>query len=204
VARPRNADAEATRRRILDSACAVLASDGPQAMSLRAVARRAQVSPAVVHHYFGDRSGLADACMDSAYAGLHELALRLRVELDGGERLETVIERSLRTGFRYAREHRPVVQLLLATVIDSGQLDAARRDETQRPFLNAAAAHLATRVALDEVELRLRLKTVVMAAARYAVMNDEELRGIVGGQERDLAARVEHHLVAVALRLLCG
>lgn len=48
----RRGDAARTRERILAAARAEFASTGYDGVSLRAIARRAQVDPALVHHYF--------------------------------------------------------------------------------------------------------------------------------------------------------
>ncbi len=53
--RPGNVD---TRAQIVRAAAAVFAEDGYGGVSLRAVARRAGVDPALVHHYFADKAAL--------------------------------------------------------------------------------------------------------------------------------------------------
>ncbi|MFC6354957.1 TetR/AcrR family transcriptional regulator [Luethyella okanaganae] len=55
--RPR-ASADDTRALILDAAEREFADRGYEAASLRAIARRAGVDPALVHHYFNDKSDL--------------------------------------------------------------------------------------------------------------------------------------------------
>src|SRR5271166_4855606 len=47
-----------TRGQILEAARAVFAAEGYEAASLRAIARRAGVDPALVHHYFADKPAL--------------------------------------------------------------------------------------------------------------------------------------------------
>jgi AcrR family transcriptional regulator len=58
--RPAGAD---TRGEILAAARAELAARGYEAASVRAVARRAGVDPALVRHYFDDRADLFAACL---------------------------------------------------------------------------------------------------------------------------------------------
>ena len=53
--RPGNVD---TRAEIVDAACAVFAEVGYAAASMRAIARRAEVDPALMHHYFTDKAAL--------------------------------------------------------------------------------------------------------------------------------------------------
>ncbi|HEV3280909.1 MAG TPA: TetR family transcriptional regulator [Acidimicrobiales bacterium] len=59
--RPGHAD---TRAAILASARAVFYEQGYAGASLRAIARRAAVDPALVHHYFADKSALYIEMMD--------------------------------------------------------------------------------------------------------------------------------------------
>lgn len=47
-----------TRQSILDAARTVFARDGLERASMREIARQAGVDPALLRHYFGDRSGL--------------------------------------------------------------------------------------------------------------------------------------------------
>lgn len=52
------------RARIRDTAIAAFARDGYDASSLRAIAREAGVSPALIVHHFGDKNALRTACDD--------------------------------------------------------------------------------------------------------------------------------------------
>jgi AcrR family transcriptional regulator len=58
--RPR-ADEANQRERLLDAAVACFAADGVAATSLRSIAQRAGVTPALVHYYFGSKEQLVDA-----------------------------------------------------------------------------------------------------------------------------------------------
>ncbi|MDY7105407.1 MAG: TetR/AcrR family transcriptional regulator [Actinomycetota bacterium] len=55
------------RRALIESALAVLAEDGPAAISLRDLARRAGVSHAAPTHHFGDKRGLFTAIAVEGY-----------------------------------------------------------------------------------------------------------------------------------------
>lgn len=52
------------RAAILDAALTLFASQGAAATSLPEIGRAAHVTPAMVHYYFGGRSGLLDALME--------------------------------------------------------------------------------------------------------------------------------------------
>lgn len=69
------------RHRLLEMAGAIAAEDGPSAIALRDLARRAGVSHAAPAHHFGDRRGLLTAL---AVEGFTELAGRLGGVHDAG------------------------------------------------------------------------------------------------------------------------
>jgi len=62
------------RRALLDAAAGAIAEDGPTALSLRDLARRAGVSHAAPTHHFGDKKGLLTAL---AAEGFDQLAAAL-------------------------------------------------------------------------------------------------------------------------------
>ncbi|MGA9286076.1 MAG: TetR/AcrR family transcriptional regulator [Solirubrobacteraceae bacterium] len=88
------------RRAVLDGALTAIAADGPAALSLRDVARRAGVSHAAPAHHFGDKAGVLTAIAAEGYT---LLAAALRDALaDGGNDL-------MQGGIAYIRfalEHR--------------------------------------------------------------------------------------------------
>lgn len=72
------------RRAVLDGALTAIAADGPAALSLRDVARRAGVSHAAPAHHFGDKAGVLTAI---AVEGYTLLAAALRNALADGDDL---------------------------------------------------------------------------------------------------------------------
>jgi AcrR family transcriptional regulator len=73
------------RRALLDAAVEAIAADGPAAISLRDLARRAGVSHAAPAHHFGDKAGLLTAV---AAEGYRLLAGELREAYEAGDFLE--------------------------------------------------------------------------------------------------------------------
>lgn len=62
----------ALRQAILETALAAIAADGPAALSLRELARRADVSHAAPAHHFKDKAGLLTAIAVDGYLRLGE------------------------------------------------------------------------------------------------------------------------------------
>lgn len=204
MARPVNADADATRRRILESAVRLFTARGGSA-SIRDIARNANVSLAMVHHYYGSKDELYGACIDEMYVELGGLRARLESGLDGETELPLVLDRAVRTGFRFAREHQTAVRLLLRNVVTEGGLDPKREREMQGPFLAEISELLGSSLGRPGTELRLPLQSVVALTARYAVSSEREL-ALVAGLDRsrgdDALRAVEDHLVETAWALL--
>jgi AcrR family transcriptional regulator len=206
MARPVNADADATRRRILGSAVRLFTARG-EAASIRDIARSANVSLAMVHHYYGSKEALYTACVDEMYAELGGLRAELAKKLAGESDVTVLIERAVRTGFRFARRHQTAVRLLLRSVVTEGQLDPKRQREMQAPFLAEISGLLGHALGRSGPELRLPLQSVVALTARYAVSSERELAIVAGvepGNGSEALANVEDHLVQTALALLAN
>jgi AcrR family transcriptional regulator len=97
-------DAAATRQRLLAAAEVEFALHGFQGARLRAIAQRAAVQPALIHHYFGDKQGLYRMMLEGA---LRESSDRSWHILEGAQELPIVVERfvGLLLGFYRKYEH---------------------------------------------------------------------------------------------------
>ncbi|MFD5843850.1 TetR/AcrR family transcriptional regulator [Streptomyces chartreusis] len=106
------------RRAILTTALDVIATDGPSALSLRDLARRAGVSHAAPAHHFRDRTGLLTAIAAEGF-GLLSTALIEAADLkDAGVRY-----------VRFAREHPAHFQVMFSPELlrnDDLELTTAR------------------------------------------------------------------------------
>jgi AcrR family transcriptional regulator len=110
---------------------------GMAGTSVRAIARSADVDPALVYHYYGSKNGLLDACttppaefLESVAAvwasPRRELGVRLvtnLVEIWGDERLSPIIRSIL-----LIAEHDPRTKEKLRLVIESSLMGPALRD----------------------------------------------------------------------------
>src|SRR5215471_21057306 len=61
------------RRALIDAARRILEAEGPSALSLRAVAREAGVSPAAPYHHFKDKGELLEAVAQEGWEMLDEV-----------------------------------------------------------------------------------------------------------------------------------
>jgi AcrR family transcriptional regulator len=181
--RGRRPAGEDTRAAILEAARAEFDAKGYAATSLRAVARRAGVDPALVHHYFDGKDDLFTATLDAPAnpAALVEGILAGSDELGGvGEKVVTTFlalwddaaaQDRLRGMLRNALEHEAALQGL-------------------REYLTAdVLGRLGARMPADEAPLRTGLvgsQLVGLAVARYVV----GLPGVVDADRASLAAAV--------------
>lgn len=73
---------ESLRRTVLDAAVAISAASGPDAISMREVARAAGVSHQAPYHHFTDRSGIFAAICEEGFHQLSEALMAPRPSVD--------------------------------------------------------------------------------------------------------------------------
>jgi len=202
MARPVQADAAATRKRILTGASKAFSTAGVDGCSVREIARDAGVSVATIHHYFGSKDGLHTACLDAMYedlSGLQETLLSLLAESP-----DRVLEQVVRQSWRFARSHRLQLRLLMREVVSRGGLDASRRSAYWIPFLDQGSVALAELSGRDPASMRLALQSVVNLVVRYALGNAAEVHGLTGERGTAGESALEAHLVEVVHALVYG
>jgi AcrR family transcriptional regulator len=198
-----NADADKTRGRILDSAALLFAEHGVGSTSVRDVAGAANVSLGMVNHYFGSKDGLYDACTEAMFTELGEMKTVLARELADAP-LNEVFERAIRTCFRFACAHRTAVRLLVRAAVSTGELYPRGRTLLLE-MMNLVSTAASKQLGRPAADLRLPLQSLVFLVARYAAQAESELMLVVGSHAKnkaDALAKVEDHLVVVALGLL--
>jgi len=208
--RPVNADAQATQRKILMSASELFAQRGRAGASVRGIARGAGVSLAMVHHYFGSKDGLYEACVENMLEEISSLGEKLAVELAGAPMTAAnTLERAVRVGFRFARANRDAVRLLQRSIIDAGQVDTKIRESRMMPFLERVSLMLGMLTGKPPESQRLPLQSGVFLCVRYGIASDRELADIAYGaaqpKQPDIEACekfVEDHLVEGILATL--
>ena len=202
MARPVNANATATKARILAAARERFGEDGPAAVSVRDVASHAGVSLATVHHYFGTKHGLYQASIEAMYEELLRRADELAVPVAPEASLGSTLGVMVRSAFSFAREHRGALRLIMRTVIDRGEMTEPLRERYQLPSLQRGATLLSAFTGAPEMEMRLALQSMIHVVLRYALSTDRELEMLTGLKGPDSIARLEDHLEAAAMALL--
>ena len=181
--RPGGAD---TRAGIVAAARAEFAENGYDATSLRAVARRAEVDPALVHHYFGGKPQLFAAVMD---VPADPAALVDRVV--AGPR-EQVGESLVRTFLALwdSPEGRPRFQALIRAAVSHDEATRMLREFlTREIFGRVTNALAADGEPAADLELRAGLaasQMIGVAMMRYVV----EFPAVVAASHEELVAQV--------------
>lgn len=175
--RPVNADAAATKQRILDSALELFAERGIDGVSLRELAADAKVSSAMIHHCFGGKDGLRQAAIDTMYSQLTTLSIEMITLMSHEVNLtpSEVFEHAVKVSFAFTRRHRAAARLLLRDVVGNGELDERRQAMTNGPFIDAISTRLSEMTGLDSNQLRFSLHSCITLVARYAVSSSREL-----------------------------
>jgi AcrR family transcriptional regulator len=75
------------RRALVDAARRLLEAEGPSALSLRAVAREAGVSPAAPYHHFKDKAELLDAVAHEGWEVLGSQMAEAKSKVEGMQQL---------------------------------------------------------------------------------------------------------------------
>jgi AcrR family transcriptional regulator len=105
------------RRALIESALALVRSDGPDGLTMRELARRLEVSPAAIYRHFPDRDAIL---AQVARRSRESLASRMRAAQDGVERSDPAaraVSRLLATGSAYITFAREEPHLLSAAFL---------------------------------------------------------------------------------------
>jgi TetR/AcrR family transcriptional regulator, regulator of cefoperazone and chloramphenicol sensitivity len=124
-----------TRARIRDAAIELFGSTGFSRTTVRGVAERAGVSPALVIHLFGSKDGLRDACDEylvAEWVAEHETA--------DGRNLNARLQEWLQD----LESYRPIVDYLARTLADGGSAGRSLFDrlvDESRTMLDSGVEH---------------------------------------------------------------
>ena len=119
----------AVKNRILDAAEELFAQHGYAGATAKMIAERAQVTPAMIHYYFGSKQGLLNAVLDRVAQGLEVMAQQI---VQTGRPPEERLEIYFNWFFDYIVKHKNVARLTRLGV--NGELGQAWLDVSQRVF----------------------------------------------------------------------
>lgn len=199
--RPRDADSEQTHGRIMEAARALLHERGPDAVSLRGVARRAKMSVGTVSYYFSSREELVETCLDDHYQRLIAIASRHLDDLAAGKALEQVIRDAARELYFFAFADRALIRLQLVTNAERGGLRPERLQGIHGKLLRTISVRAGPLLAAPRPWLTIQ--TLVYAVARFATASSDERRLFTSAGSDDEANEIiADHIAELAVRML--
>jgi AcrR family transcriptional regulator len=193
------ADGAATRRRILRAATQLFATHGPAKASMRHIARESGVTQGTVHHYFGSKDGLYQACVDGMYRELMGLVAQLGDHLRTSDSLGRAVKEAVTVGLRFAQAHKASVRLMNRHILLAGEGASRQRTDALFGAIGAASEALAEASSLPSKELRLSLYGLTFMLVRLSVADPQEVANVAPGTDR---RALEDHLGELALRML--
>lgn len=148
--RPRGANRDDTKARILAAAAAEFGEHGYEGASIRSIARRAEVDPSLVHHYFDDKAALV--------AEVVAVPLRPDRIVQGAIEgpIDELGERLLRGVLAAwdAPAVRPAATVALRSALGQGPVARMLREFLRREIMHRVAARIGD---ADDAELRAEL-----------------------------------------------
>lgn len=182
------------RRALVDAARRLLEAEGPSALSLRAVAREAGVSPAAPYHHFKDKAELLDAV---AHEGWEMLNARMREAKAGEEGRQQLTALGI-AYVCFAREHPALYRVMYDAARDKESLPI----DTQDPGEDSAYCMVRTTMvehgADPAAETDLELATIASWCAAHGLAEMAgfkqfgHMKEALGGERGFIAAVLQH------------
>jgi AcrR family transcriptional regulator len=180
-------------RALVDAARRILEAEGPAALSLRAVAREAGVSPAAPYHHFKDKTELLEAVAQGGWDALGEAIVAARRSADkAGDALNGI-------GMAYvtfARDNPALYRLMYDTSRDRTAMpEHAKQEDSGYAQVQSALVDAGADPG-DALELELATVASWCAVHGLAEMCNfkefQALKEAVGGEEAFLRGILRH------------
>ena len=182
------------RRALIDAARRILEAEGPSALSLRAVAREAGVSPAAPYHHFKDKGELLEAVAHEGWEMLE--AVITQAKANAATPQEALNE--IGVGYVcFARDNPALYRVMYDTARDNEALPDEMHEEHDSAYCKVRDTMVeAGGDPSDEVDLELATIAAWCAAHGLAEMAGfkqfHTLKELVGGEEQFLRAIFRH------------
>jgi AcrR family transcriptional regulator len=190
-------------RGLVDAARRMLEAEGPSALSLRAVAREAGVSPAAPYHHFKDKSELLEAV---AHEGWEMLDAALARAKAGAPTVRDAITELGVAYVCFAREHPALYRVMYDTARDKAALPEAMLGQSEDSAYCKVRDTLVEAGADPQAHVDLELATVAAWCSAHGLAEMagfkqfEPLKDACGGEIPFLRAVFNHMgLVRAAL-----
>lgn len=181
-------------RALIDAGRKILETDGPDALSLRAVAREAGVSPAAPYHHFKDKGELLDAVANEGWRLLGDAIAQGRQRASDPR---TAVQEIGVAYVCFARQHPALYRIMYRTACDREMMPKHAKESEDSGWRQVEEAIVeAGRDPHDEREMRLIQIAAWCAAHGVAEMagfkDFEGLKAELGGEEAFVRAVLGH------------
>lgn len=182
------------RRALVDAACRILENEGPSALSLRAVAREAGVSPAAPYHHFKDKGELLDAVAHVGWDKLGEAMVDARARAGDMGALMTEIGVSY---VQFAQQHPALYRVMYDCSRDKEMLPEGMQEKEDSAYCMVRDTfRAAAGPGIEEIDVELATIAAWCAAHGLAEMNTfrqfDPLKTGLGGEDAFLRAVLSH------------
>jgi AcrR family transcriptional regulator len=152
--------AEATRARILDAAEREFAARGFAGARLREIAAAARVQPALIHHYFADKSGLYEAVLDRGLELMHSVSWRV---LEGADGVAPLIRGFVDVLVDFYASNEQLLAIVRSETLAGSTLLLDRARERLGPLLQLCLGIVEGRQAAGEIRADLSPREIVLS-----------------------------------------
>ncbi|MGH6986737.1 MAG: TetR/AcrR family transcriptional regulator [Caulobacteraceae bacterium] len=179
-------------RALVQAGRRILEAEGPNGLSLRAVAREAGVSPAAPYHHFKDKSELLEAIAKEGWMELNEAIAKARRETP------VASDAMANIGLAYvcfARDNPALYRVMYRQARDSETMEEHAKSP-ESGWGQVREAIIAASGENDELELALATVAAWCLAHGIAEMAGfkefEPLKSAIGGEEAFIRAVIQH------------
>lgn len=179
-------------RALVDAARRILEKDGPAALSLRAVAREAGVSPAAPYHHFKDKNDLLEAVAHEGWVAMDNALLEARAAASDAK------ERMTGLGVAYVRFARDNPALYRVMYDRSRDKDALPEQMKEEGAYCQVRDTISEQSGGDVSDIDLELATIAAWCAGHGLAEMisfkqfDPLKAMLGGEDAFLRAVFEH------------
>ncbi|WP_309089941.1 TetR/AcrR family transcriptional regulator [Phenylobacterium sp.] len=182
------------RRALVDAARRLLEAEGPSALSLRAVAREAGVSPAAPYHHFKDKAELLDAVAHEGWLMLNTRMREAKARQQGRQQLTAL-------GIAYvcfAREHPALYRVMYDAARDKEALPIDTENPDEESAYCMVRETMVEHGADPTAQTELELATIASWCAAHGLAEMagfkqfSEMKDALGGEQAFIAAVLQH------------
>lgn len=111
----RQAEIEAIRKKIIDTASDILVEEGFEGLSIRKIASKIEYSPGIIYHYFKDKNEIVAEIVENGYV---EMIQRITNVAEDNENPENEIKEGLKAYIKFMLENPQNFKIILMTDVE--------------------------------------------------------------------------------------